>query len=231
MLFIFDWDGTLCDSTGKIVRSMQQAAKKLQLPEPEDSHVLNIIGLGLPEAVKCLYPDISAPQAELLRSAYSEYFLHHDQTPMPLFEGVEETLHQLRDQGFRLAIATGKSRRGLERVLGDLGMTLFFHGSRCADETTSKPDPHMLLELLEEFGFPAHEAVMVGDTEYDMEMARRAVMPSVAVSYGAHHIDRLKPYQPRLCIDRFAQITALVTKYPTQLTGESHVEMAAKASD
>ena len=151
MLFIFDWDGTLCDSTRKIVRSMQQAARQLRLPELEDTQVLNIIGLGLPEAVNRLYPDISAECAEALRTTYSEHFIHHDQTPMPLFEGVGETLHRLRDEGYRLAIATGKSRRGLERVLDGLGMSRFFHGSRCADETTSKPDPHMLLELLEEF--------------------------------------------------------------------------------
>jgi phosphoglycolate phosphatase len=231
MLFIFDWDGTLCDSTGKIVRSMQQAARQLRLPELEDIQVLNIIGLGLPEAVNRLYPDISPERAEALRAAYSEHFLHHDQTPMPLFDGVEETLHQLRDGGYSLAVATGKSRRGLERVLEGLGMSRFFHGSRCADETTSKPDPHMLLELLAEFRYQAEDAVMVGDTEYDMEMARRARMPSVAVSYGAHHIDRLKPYQPRLCIDRFAQITALVSKSSTPCSGDEYVEMVAKAAD
>lgn len=231
MLFIFDWDGTLCDSTGKIVRSMQLAARQLRLPELEDVQVLNIIGLGLPEAVNRLYPDLPAERAAALRTAYSEYFLHHDKTPMPLFDGVEETLHRLRDDGYRLTIATGKSRRGLERVLEGLGMTHFFHGSRCADETTSKPDPHMLLELLLEFRYGAADAVMVGDTEYDMEMARRAHMPRVAVSYGAHHIERLKPYEPRLCIDRFAQITALVTQPSTRDFGDDYVEMAAKATD
>jgi len=239
MLFIFDWDGTLCDSTGKIVRSMQQAAKQVRLPALDDTQVLNIIGLGLPEAVRHLYPDISTEQAEALRAAYSEHFLHYDQTPMPLFEGVENTLHRLRDDGYRLAIATGKSRRGLERVLDGLGLRSFFHGSRCADETTSKPDPHMLLELLKEFRSQAADAVMVGDTEYDMEMARRAQMPSVAVSYGAHHIERLRPYQPRLCIDRFEQITELVSasqtsfvsEHSTSLNGDNYVEVIAKAAD
>jgi phosphoglycolate phosphatase len=229
MLFIFDWDGTLCDSTGKIVRSMQQAAKQLRLPELEDTQVLDIIGLGLPEAVNRLYPDISTQHAEALRTTYSEHFLHHDQTPMPLFEGVEETLHQLRDGGYRLAIATGKSRRGLERVLDGLGMRHFFHGSRCADETLSKPDPRMLLELLEEFRFRAEDAVMVGDTEYDMEMARRAQTLSVAVSYGAHHIERLRPYEPKLCIDRFVEIKALLSEPLNYSNGDNYVEMVAKA--
>jgi phosphoglycolate phosphatase len=119
----------------------------------------------------------------------------------------------------------------LERVLAGLGMTRFFHSSRCADETASKPNPHMLLELLAEQGFASAEAVMVGDTEYDMEMAVRAKMPCVAVSYGAHHIDRLKPYQPRLCIDRFPQITTLVNGQSTSGKGEIYVEVAAKAAD
>ena len=210
MLFIFDWDGTLCDSTGKIVRSMQLAAQQLRLPDLDEGRVLNIIGLGLPEAVSQLYPELSAAGAEALRNAYSHHFLDN-QIPMPLFESVEETLHQLRDNGYRLAIATGKSRSGLDRVLDSLNLRGFFHGSRCADETCSKPDPRMLAELLTEFRWSAEEAVMVGDTEYDMEMARRAQMPRVAVSYGAHHIDRLRPYEPRLCISRFAEITALLS--------------------
>lgn len=231
MLFIFDWDGTLCDSTGKIVRSMQLATKHLALPDLDDAQVLDIIGLGLPEAINRLYPSLPPKRAEALRNTYSEYFLHHDRTPMPLFEGVEETLHQLRDEGFRLAIATGKSRQGLQRVLDALGMSGFFHGSRCADETLSKPDPRMLQELLGEFRCRAQEAVMVGDTEYDMEMARRAAMPSVAVSYGAHHIERLKPYGPRLCIDRFVEITTLIEEPSTSRIGDDYVEMVAKAAD
>ncbi len=210
MLFIFDWDGTLCDSTGKIVRSMQLAAKELGLAGLDEAQVLNIIGLGLPEAVYQLYPDLTPAGAEALRNTYSRIFLHDDRTPMPLFEGVEETLNRLRDQGYRLTIATGKSRRGLDRVLAGLSLTGFFHGSRCADETCSKPDPRMLWELLTEFRWQPEAAVMVGDTEYDMEMARRAGMPRIAVSYGAHAIERLRPYEPRLCIDRFSEITGLL---------------------
>ncbi len=209
MLFIFDWDGTLCDSTGKIVRCMQLAARKVGLRDLEDFEVLNIIGLGLPEAVSSLFPDASLESLNVLSRAYSEFFIADDQSPMGFFRGVEETLHQLRDEGYRLTIATGKSRRGLTRILDDLGMQSFFHGSRCADETRSKPDPTMLRELLTEFRCPASEAVMVGDTEYDMEMARRADMPRVAVSYGAHAIERLRPYEPVLCLDHFPDIKTL----------------------
>jgi phosphoglycolate phosphatase len=206
MLFIFDWDGTLCNSTGKIVRSMQLASHKLDMPRLEDAQVLNIIGLGLPEAVNQLYPQATQLEAQKLCETYAHFFLHDDSVGMALFEGVEETLHYLRDEGYRLTIATGKSRRGLERVLSDLKLKDFFHGSRCADETSSKPNPQMLLEILTEFRQSPEEAVMVGDTEYDMEMARRLEMPKIAVSYGAHTIDRLMPYRPILCVDRFAEI-------------------------
>jgi phosphoglycolate phosphatase len=212
MLFIFDWDGTLCDSTGKIVRCMQLAAHQLGLRELEDVEVLNIIGLGLPEAVNALFPGASQETVAALSRAYSDFFISDAHSPMPLFRGVEETLHKLRDDGYQLAIATSKSRRGLSRILESLDMQSFFHASRCADETRSKPDPAMLHELLVEFGRAPADAVMVGDTEYDMEMARRANMPRIAVSYGAHAIDRLRPYEPVLCIDYFPDITNLLSK-------------------
>lgn len=211
MLFIFDWDGTLCDSTGKIVRCMQYAARKVGFPDLQDDQVLDIIGLGLPEAINRLYPNLPMGAADALRDAYAEYFLC-DQTPMPFFQGVEETLHRLRDDGYPLAVATGKSRRGLDRILEGLGMKGFFHSTRCADETSSKPDPKMLQELLGEFRRPADQAVMVGDTEYDMEMAKRAQMPRIAVSYGAHSIDRLRLYDPVLCIDYFPDVMTLTSE-------------------
>lgn len=214
MLFIFDWDGTLCDSTGKIVRCMQLAARKVGLRDLEDFEVLDIIGLGLPEAVARLFPGAPLAALQALSGAYAEYFIADEHTPMGFFQGVEETLNHLRDQGYQLTIATGKSRRGLERVLDSLKMQGFFHASRCADETRSKPDPTMLQELLVEFRQRPDCAVMVGDTEYDMEMARRIDMPRVAVSYGAHMIERLRPYEPILCIDRFPEIRTLLTNIP-----------------
>lgn len=214
MLFIFDWDGTLCDSTGKIVRCMQLAARRVGLRDLEDFEVLNIIGLGLPEALSSLFPGVPAASLQAVSQAYAKYFVADERTPMGFFQGVEETLNHLRDQGYQLAIATGKSRRGLERVLDSLKMQGFFHGSRCADETCSKPDPAMLRALLAEFRRHSDDAVMVGDTEYDMEMARRAEMPRVAVSYGAHTIERLRPYEPILCIDHFPEIRTLLANIP-----------------
>lgn len=210
MFFIFDWDGTLCDSTPKIVRCMQTAVRQVGLPVLEDADVMNIIGLGLPEAIRSLYPDISDSAAMALKNAYSKCFVGDDANPSPFFEGVEETLHLLRERGFHLAIATGKSRKGLDRVLMQMGLAGFFHGSRCADETASKPHPKMLYELLNELRYQPETAIMIGDTEYDMGMAKQAAMPRIAVSYGAHHIDRLRPYEPKLCVDRFSQILSIL---------------------
>lgn len=204
MLFIFDWDGTLSDSKAKITSAMQMAAKDLEWV-PLDDHVIhNIIGLGLPEAIHRLYPGFSASDRQRLRNAYSERFLMLDEAcPSGFFPGVPETLDHLKREGHLLTVATGKSRKGLDRIFNVLGLGDFFHSSRCADETASKPDPLMLRQLLEEFGVKPDEAVMVGDTEYDMAMAQGIGMPRIAVSYGAHHIDRLHPYAPALCLDRF----------------------------
>lgn len=207
MLFIFDWDGTLSDSKGKITKAMQLAAQDLGWEPLADSVIHNIIGLGLPEAIHRLYPENDASGRQKLRDAYAARFLALDELkPSEFFPGVMNTLHQLKDAGHTLTVATGKSRKGLDRIFGVLGLSDFFHATRCADETASKPDPLMLSQLLDEFQVSAADAVMIGDTEYDMDMARRIKMPRIAVSYGAHHIDRLHPYEPELCVDRFDQL-------------------------
>jgi phosphoglycolate phosphatase len=205
MLLIFDWDGTLSDSTSKIVTCLQKAAETAGFPVLEDHVICNIIGLGLPEAMERLYPDLNVGEKEQIRLHYVEHFLAADQIPSPFFSGVMDGLQRLRAANFTMAVATGKSRRGLDRVLDKLDMRRYFDASRCADETHSKPHPLMLEELLSEMNTAADQAIMVGDTEYDMEMAQNANIHSVAVSYGAHHIDRLKPYNPLLCTDDFAQ--------------------------
>lgn len=209
MLFIFDWDGTLSDSKAKITKAMQLAAQDMGWVPLDDHLIHNIIGLGLPEAIHRLYPHVELPDRQRLRDAYSFHFLSLDEArPSDFFPGVMDTLHRLKADGHTLTIATGKSRKGLDRIFGVLGVSEFFHATRCADETASKPDPLMLEELLGEFGVDAGEAVMIGDTEYDMEMARLIGMPRIAVSYGAHHIDRLYGYQPELCLDQFDQLLA-----------------------
>lgn len=206
MLFIFDWDGTLIDSTDKIVSCMQSAVSSLQLPFRDCDEVKSIIGLGLPEAIETLFPDIRGSQTESLISRYSAYFIKADQVPCEFYPNVMATLKSLRRDGHQLAIATGKSRRGLQRVLGNLQMEAFFDASRCADETASKPDPMMLEQLLEELGCQSSAAVMVGDTEFDLEMAAKLRMRRIGVSYGAHSVERLQRHAPELIVDNLDQL-------------------------
>ncbi len=212
MLLIFDWDGTLSDSTSKIIGCMQKAAQNTGVAVLSDETIRNIIGLGLPEAMQRLYPDLSDTEKEQVKQRYIEHFLAEDQQPSPFFDGVLEGLKELRNAGFHMAVATGKSRRGLNRVLQNLKLEHYFDSSRCADETASKPNPLMLNELLSDFNLSADSALMIGDTEYDMEMAQNANMGRVAVSYGAHHIDRMKVYSPVFEAHSFPEFVAWVLK-------------------
>jgi len=210
MLVVFDWDGTLINSTAKIVRSMQVAAVRCDLAELPALDVQNIIGLGLPEAILQLYPQASAAQREQLRQEYSLVYIDLDATGCALFSGVEDCLNDLESQGFQIAVATGKSRRGLDRVLQRLGWQNRFHATRCADETASKPHPLMLLELMDELAKPASETWMVGDTEYDLEMATNAGVKSIGVSYGAHAPLRLQKHSPIAVLDDLRLLTQLI---------------------
>lgn len=210
MLFVFDWDGTLSDSTARIVQCMQRAASNLNLSPLDALAIKDIIGLGLPEAIAQLYPEVSVRDSRALGAEYGRCYVAADQSPSEFYPGVVETLKELRERDCRLSVATGKSRKGLDRVLAQLGLADFFDATRCADETASKPDPLMLDELLQYFGRAPQEAVMVGDTEYDMAMARAASVPGVAVSFGAHHIDRLRKYDPVLCLDEMPKILSLL---------------------
>jgi len=207
LLFIFDWDGTLIDSKAKITHSMHLATADMDWEQLTDSAVHNIIGLGLPEALSQLFPTRTDVERGKLRERYAEHFIRLDQEKASeFFPQVIETLEILRNKGHCLAIATGKARKGLDRILRDLKLHDYFDATRCADETASKPHPLMLEELLAHFDTSAEKSVMIGDTEYDMEMARAINMSRIAVSYGAHHIDRLYQYQPELCLDQFDQL-------------------------
>ncbi len=206
-LVIFDWDGTLMDSAGRIVACMQAAARDIGWPVPEPVAIRDIIGLGLPEAIAALCPGIDAERAELLRSRYAWHFVEGDATPMRFFPAVEAGLAALYGgEGQRLAVATGKSRRGLERVFRESGSGHWFHASRTADETRSKPHPLMLEELLAELSVPVGEAVMVGDTEYDLEMARALDMDRVAVTWGVHARERLAASRPTFTAETVSQL-------------------------
>jgi phosphoglycolate phosphatase len=205
-LVIFDWDGTLCDSVARIASCIQLAAAENQMDVPSTQAAADIIGLGLPEATNRLFPGISKEQATIFTASYSAQFRAQDSVPSQFFEGVDETLAQLRANGYLLAVATGKSRAGLDRILAALGMTHFFDASRCADETLSKPNPLMINELLHELSVSPDEAVMVGDTEFDLDMAQRAGVRSIAMTYGAHSEKRLAVFDPIVCLDNFRGI-------------------------
>lgn len=209
MIVIFDWDGTLCDSVEQIVAAMQDAARELALDVPAPQAVRNIVGLGLPQAVLMLFPALDEQAGIALTEAYSRHYVNSDQGPAPLFNGALDTLQDLRNRGFELAVATGKSRRGLNRVLSGLGLGDFFEATRCADETRSKPHPLMLEEIMRERGKAATEVVVVGDTEYDLEMARNAGAASIGVSFGVHDNERLNRHQPLAIVDELPQLLDL----------------------
>ena len=208
-LLIFDWDGTLVDSIGRIVEAMHRAADACDMPRCSDLEVRGIIGLGLPEAVRSLYPELVDPlRVARFQRCYSEQYLALEGEPSPLFDGVAEALEAFRDQGYRLAVATGKGRQGLQRVLAGHGWLNYFDTTRCADETASKPNPLMLEEIMSHCGVAARNALMVGDSIFDLQMARLAGVDSVAVGYGAQSLAMLRAHGPRLAIERFFELRA-----------------------
>jgi len=205
-LIVFDWDGTLMDSVAKIVNCFRAALADVGLAEIPDPAIRHIIGLGLNEAVETLLPDTDAPTRARVVERYREHFIHLDPTYMPLFPGVVDGLQQLAAAGFRLAVATGKARRGLKRVLDQSTIAHLFCATRCADEALSKPHPRMLHDILAATGVSTERALMVGDTTYDLLMARAAGMPSLAVSYGVHPRAHLLEHGPLACLDSFIDV-------------------------
>lgn len=208
-LLIFDWDGTLVDSIGRIVEAMHHAADACDLPRCSDPEVKAIIGLGLPEAIQSLYPYLDDPVCiGRFRHSYSEHYLVLEAQPSALFPGVAEGLEAFRAQGYRLAVATGKGRHGLQRVLAGRGWLNYFDTTRCADETASKPNPLMLEEILAHCGVAPRQALMVGDSAFDLQMARLAGVDSVAVGYGAQSLSALREHGPRLEVEAFVELRA-----------------------
>lgn len=205
-LIVFDWDGTLMDSAGKIARCFASALADVGVDSPGEAAIRNIIGLGLAEAVSALLPGHGETTRAAVVERYREHFLHLDPGESELFPGVVTGLERLNQQGFLLAVATGKSRRGLERVLGATTLQPLFAATRCADETFSKPHPQMLHDILERTGTEANRALMVGDTVYDLEMARNARVDSLGVSYGVHDCARLLELGPRAVVDSFSGV-------------------------
>lgn len=204
-LLVFDWDGTLMDSEAQIVACMQAGITDLNLDPRSAAEIRNIIGLGLREAVTALYPEADTGLIRALADRYREHWLACDQ-PSLLFPGVEATLRLLKEEGFRLAVATGKGRHGLDKVLRETGLAALFDATRCADETFSKPHPLMLEQIMGELRCMPAQTIMIGDTEYDMEMARNAQAHAVAVSYGVHEWPRLQRHEPLTCLDHITEL-------------------------
>lgn len=206
-LLIFDWDGTLMDSAGVIVDSIQRACEDIGLPAPSERASRQIIGLGLMQALQALLPDLPAEDYPRLVERYRHHYLGRD-AQIPLFAGVTDGIRALSESGFRLAVATGKSRVGLERALEASGLGAWFVATRCADQTHSKPHPAMVLELIDELDGDPARTLVIGDTSHDLLMAANAGVASLGVTYGAHEAGDLHPHAPLALMDNFAEVHA-----------------------
>jgi len=198
-LVVFDWDGTLMDSAAAIAASLQAACGDLGLPVPAEEQARYIIGLGLNDAMAHILPGLDTAQYPRVAERYRHHFLLRD-GGTTLFPGIAEVIANLHQAGLRLAVATGKSRRGLNRALAATGLEPYFHATRCADEGYSKPHPGMLQTLMETTGTSSDRTLMIGDTSHDLEMARAAGTASLGVTYGAHPVAALLECGPLGCV-------------------------------
>lgn len=206
-LIVFDWDGTLMDSAARIVACMQGAARDLGIAIPDAAAARDVIGLGLGEAIRRLFPLADDTEAAQLVDRYRWHFLGDGLGPSALFPGAGAVIEALALGDWLLGIATGKSRRGLDKVLAETGLGRHFHATRCADEAHSKPHPEMLEFIMTRLGVAPGRTLMVGDTEYDMQMAVNAGAHALGVSYGVHDRGRLLANGALDCLD---DITAVL---------------------
>lgn len=211
-LIVFDWDGTLLDSAGAIVHAIQSACHDLGLPAPDDARARHVIGLGLADALRHAVPELTVERYPQMAERYRTHYLAGDER-LNLFPGVSDMLDRLRAAGHTLAIATGKSRHGLDRALDHSGLRPYFLGTRCADECRSKPHPQMLEELLAEFGATPASTLMIGDTSHDLQMALNAGIDALGVTYGAHPHDYLLDYRPLACLHSVSELDQWLKKH------------------
>lgn len=207
-LLVFDWDGTLADSERRIVAAARSAIQVLGLPARSSDQIRGIIGLAMSEACQALFPDMLPGQEDRFIACYREYYMRSTHTPVPLFPGARNALHGLVDERYLLAVATGKGRRGLDRDMANHGLDTLFSTTRCADDAPSKPHPQMLRDIMAELDVPSEETLMIGDTAFDMEMARNARVASVAVSTGVHDRERLLEFDPLALLESIAELPA-----------------------
>lgn len=210
-LLVFDWDGTLIDSAGTIVECIQAASRDMGLPVPDRERARHVIGLGLLDSLRHAVPNLPRERYRDFAEHYRRHFLAREDS-MALFDGVPQLLAALAGRGHALAVATGKSRAGLDRALAASGLGAHFRASRCADETNPKPHPAMLLELMRELEVQAQQVLMIGDTSHDLEMARSAGVDAVAVTYGAHPEHALRALEPLACVPSVAQLAQWLAK-------------------
>jgi phosphoglycolate phosphatase len=208
-LLVFDWDGTIIDSAATIAECIRDAARELGLEVPERERAAHVIGLGLHDAMRIAVPALAAERYPEFVASYRSNFQARKDS-MRLFDGMRELLDALSRKHL-LAIATGKSRRGLDRDLEVHNLRPCFVASRCADETNPKPHPAMLLELMGELEVPQSETLMVGDTSHDLEMARAAGVDALAVTYGAHPEEGLRACAPLQCFSSVDELRQWLT--------------------
>lgn len=208
-LLVFDWDGTLMDSAGTIAASLQEACRDLGLAVPAETDARHVIGLGLVDALRRVVPDLAERDQPALLERYRHHYLLREPATR-LFPGAGDALSDLRERGFRLAIATGKSRRGLDRALAATGLKGLFDATRCADEGQAKPHPGMLYHLMTALEASPGVTLMIGDTTHDLEMARAANVAAVGVTYGAHPAPEILACNPIACIDTLSALHAWI---------------------
>lgn len=204
-LVIFDWDGTVMDSIARIVASLQSAAQACQVPVPNVEEAKSIIGLSLPVAMSQLFPEYQHKH-DALAAQYKDQYVNKNDIETPLFEGVESLLKKLTAQGCLLAVATGKSRKGLDRLLALTGLADYFVITQTADEAESKPSAQMLSNILAHTGISPKDAIMIGDSKLDLQMANNIDMDSIGVTFGVSHRDELAVYDPIATVDVFSQL-------------------------
>jgi phosphoglycolate phosphatase len=210
-MIVWDWDGTIMNSTPTIVDCMQKACSDLDLQVPDDALASHVIGLGLNESLKIILPDLDSGDYPIVLERFRHYYLSQDHE-LILFHGIRELLEELKTKGHLLAVATGKPRHGLDRTLLNHRLEDFFHDTKTADQTRAKPHPLMLLELIERWKTPAHKVLMIGDTSHDLKMAKNAGVDAIAVSYGAHPKDELLLHEPMACVDNVSELRNILLR-------------------
>lgn len=211
-LLIFDWDGTIIDSQAHIVHCMKEGIKDAGFEAPNDDAIRHIIGLSLERAAQVLMPNCSLSEIDAITQNYRTHFFSTGAESSDFYAGAKDMLQRCFDDGYYMAVATGKSRRGLDMVLSAFSLNSLFHITRCADETASKPDPMMLEEILTDLDLNAADALMIGDTTYDMDMANNAKIDSMAVTYGVHSKKYLEPTKPKYYLNDITQLLDVLTQ-------------------